>query len=178
MHVKKKVLAADIRRSFDNTISLPKSWSAGFSLWRRLNDQVHFRTTSWSLFITAAEVDAARARDQGEWCRTHIRRHRSAPQSFAGHSMRRCKPEASSGISRPLDQNCFKCSDYRMVACTITMIATEMPAAISPYSMAVAPDGSRAKRRTSLRIFGTSFELPWPFSETELKLFRTDESVT
>jgi hypothetical protein len=40
----KKVPAADIRRSFDNTISLPKSWSAGFSL--RLNDQVDFRRTS------------------------------------------------------------------------------------------------------------------------------------
>jgi hypothetical protein len=32
IHVKKKVPAADIRRSFNNTISLPKSWSAGFSL--------------------------------------------------------------------------------------------------------------------------------------------------
>jgi hypothetical protein len=29
---------------------------------------------------------------------------------------------------------------------TTAMIATEMPAAISPYSIAVAPDSSRAKR--------------------------------
>ena len=122
MHVKKKVPAADIRRSFDNTISLPKSWSARFSLC--LNDQVDFRRTSSSSFITAAEIDAARARDQGEWCRTHIRRHRSAPQSFAGHSMRRCKPETSSGISWSLAQNCFKSSPYRTMACTTTMMAT------------------------------------------------------
>src|ERR1044072_2793811 len=34
--------------------------------------------------------------------------------------------------------------------CTTVMIATEMPAAIRPYSMAVAPDSSLAKR---LRVF-------------------------
>src|SRR5690242_19411574 len=35
---------------------------------------------------------------------------------------------------------------------TTVMIATEMPAAISPYSMAVAPDSSFAKRWTTLFI--------------------------
>src|ERR1700733_11457416 len=30
--------------------------------------------------------------------------------------------------------------------CTTTMMATEMPAAMRPYSMAVAPDSSRTKR--------------------------------
>ena len=36
--------------------------------------------------------------------------------------------------------------------CTTAMIATEMPEAMRPYSMAVAPDSSRIKRRTSLLI--------------------------
>src|SRR5580704_15729786 len=35
-------------------------------------------------------------------------------------------------------------------AFTTAMIATEIPAAINPYSMAVAPDSSFAKRATSL----------------------------
>ena len=35
---------------------------------------------------------------------------------------------------------------------TTAMIATEMPAAIRPYSMAVAPELSFKKRRTSLLI--------------------------
>src|SRR5579872_5983029 len=35
--------------------------------------------------------------------------------------------------------------------CTTAMIATEMPAAIRPYSMAVAPDWSFTKRET--RVF-------------------------
>ena len=92
------------RRSFDNTISLPKSWSAGLVYNDVSMIKLIFAGPKKSLFITAAEVDAARARDQGEWCRTHIRRRRSAPRSFAGHSMRRCKPEASSGISWSLAQ--------------------------------------------------------------------------
>ena len=40
--------------------------------------------------------------------------------------------------------------------CTTAMIATEMPAAISPYSMAVAPDSSFAKRTASLFIRSSS----------------------
>src|SRR5215210_3230505 len=44
--------------------------------------------------------------------------------------------------------------------CTTVMIATEMPAAIRPYSMAVAPDSSLAKRVT--RVFmGSSFGPHW-----------------
>src|SRR3974377_608744 len=38
------------------------------------------------------------------------------------------------------------------VACTATMIATEIPAAMRPYSMAVAPELSLKKRITSLFI--------------------------
>jgi len=38
------------------------------------------------------------------------------------------------------------------VACTATMIATAIPAAIRPYSIAVAPELSFKKRRTSLCI--------------------------
>ena len=36
--------------------------------------------------------------------------------------------------------------------CTTAMIATEMPAAIRPYSMAVAPDSSFTKRLTRFFI--------------------------
>src|SRR3974390_1046949 len=38
------------------------------------------------------------------------------------------------------------------VSCTAAMIATEIPAAMRPYSMAVAPELSFKKRRTSLLI--------------------------
>jgi hypothetical protein len=38
---------------------------------------------------------------------------------------------------------------------TAAIIAIEMPAAMSPYSMAVAPDSSFAKRRASLNIVGS-----------------------
>jgi hypothetical protein len=38
---------------------------------------------------------------------------------------------------------------------TTVMIATEIPAAINPYSMAVAPDSSRMKRRNSVFMCST-----------------------
>jgi hypothetical protein len=38
-------------------------------------------------------------------------------------------------------------------------MATAMPAAIRPYSMAVAPDASLTKRATVVLIFGTPFVL-------------------
>jgi hypothetical protein len=38
---------------------------------------------------------------------------------------------------------------------TTAMIATEMPAAIRPYSMAVAPDSSFTKRETRVFIVGS-----------------------
>src|SRR5438445_12517088 len=42
--------------------------------------------------------------------------------------------------------------------CTTAIIATEMPAAMRPYSMAVAPDSSLAKRRSVFMC--NSFPLP------------------
>src|SRR3954464_14425885 len=48
---------------------------------------------------------------------------------------------------------------------TIVMMASEMPAAISPYSMAVAPDSSFTKRAIRFFIDGSmctrGFELTW-----------------
>jgi hypothetical protein len=41
--------------------------------------------------------------------------------------------------------------------CVTVMIATEMPAAISPYSIAVAPDSSAQKRLTKAVIFVAPF---------------------
>src|SRR5262249_59121979 len=41
---------------------------------------------------------------------------------------------------------------FEPTVCTATMIATEMPAAINPYSIAVAPDSSLRKRRTKFDI--------------------------
>ena len=43
---------------------------------------------------------------------------------------------------------------------TTAMIATEMPAAIRPYSMAVAPLSSFKKRRTNFLIGGTPCQPP------------------
>src|ERR1700676_3517840 len=46
---------------------------------------------------------------------------------------------------------------FRLVPtpCTTAMIATEMPAAMRPYSMAVAPDSSLAKRFTRFFILSS-----------------------
>jgi hypothetical protein len=45
---------------------------------------------------------------------------------------------------------------------TTVMIATEIPAAINPYSMAVAPDSSRMKRRKSIFMCTTPSNLSAP----------------
>src|SRR5262245_49194617 len=54
--------------------------------------------------------------------------------------------------------------------CTTAMMATEIPAAIRPYSMAVAPDSSFTKRetrffiRSSLRFHTNPSGYAWPLS--------------
>jgi len=47
---------------------------------------------------------------------------------------------------------------FRLVprASTVAMIATAMPAAMRPYSMAVAPVSSARKRKTSVVMMGSS----------------------
>jgi hypothetical protein len=48
-------------------------------------------------------------------------------------------------------------------ACTVAMIATAIPAAISPYSIAVAPDSLRINRITMVRIeYPPAFTLQAP----------------
>src|SRR5688572_26072428 len=44
---------------------------------------------------------------------------------------------------------------FEPMPCTTAMIATEMPAAMRPYSMAVAPDSSFTKRVTRFFMFNS-----------------------
>ena len=67
---------------------------------------------------------------------------------------------------------------------TTEMMAIEMPAAIKPYSMAVAPDSSLRKRRSRKRIigisrcpFGTEWISFWMLSETHEFLSRGAKAI-
>jgi hypothetical protein len=77
---------------------------------RCLGNQPHLRLMFMS--IIAAEANAAMARDQGEWCRTHIRYQQSALQPFVGYSKRRWKLEAFRVVSWALTQTALRASPF------------------------------------------------------------------
>jgi hypothetical protein len=56
---------------------------------------------------------------------------------------------------------------------TAAMIATEMPAAIKPYSMAVAPELSIRKRSTSLLIAKLRCCSKQPFADANITIGQT-----
>jgi hypothetical protein len=72
-----------------------------------------------------------------------------SPGICAGVSGQQCEISSYLSAAETVLNVAFK---FVPSACTVAMIATAMPAAMRPYSMAVAPDSSFTKRKKSVLI--------------------------